>query len=72
MSRADTARAAIWRAHDTLPEAATLKARKAAIDAAYPFGEREHHPYKVWLKERRAYLARYGYGKKAAEPKERP
>ncbi len=24
----------------------------AAIDAAYPFGERAMHPYKVWLKER--------------------
>lgn len=23
------------------------------VDAAYPFGEREHHPYKVWLSERR-------------------
>lgn len=24
----------------------------AAIDAAYPFGPREHHPYKAWLTER--------------------
>jgi hypothetical protein len=23
------------------------------IDAAYPFGERAHHPYKAWLAERR-------------------
>lgn len=25
----------------------------AAIDAAYPFGPRSHHPYKIWLDERR-------------------
>lgn len=25
------------------------------IDAAYPFGPREHWPYKVWLTERRAW-----------------
>lgn len=25
------------------------------IDAAYPFGMREHWPYKVWLTERRAW-----------------
>lgn len=23
------------------------------VDAAYPFGEREHHPYKAWLAERK-------------------
>lgn len=27
---------------------------KAAIDAAYPFGERRLWPYKMWLLERRA------------------
>lgn len=26
--------------------------RLTAIDAAYPFGPRAHHPYKVWLEER--------------------
>jgi hypothetical protein len=25
----------------------------AAIDAAYPFGPRSHHPYKCWLAERK-------------------
>lgn len=24
---------------------------KAALSAAYPFGPREYHPYKIWLKE---------------------
>jgi hypothetical protein len=31
-------------------DAATLI---ALVDAAYPFGPREHHPYKAWLAERR-------------------
>ena len=31
-----------------------------AIDAAYPFGEREHHPYKVWLRERKLFFAQHG------------
>lgn len=30
----------------------------AAIDAAYPFGSRDHWPYTVWLQERRAAIAR--------------
>jgi hypothetical protein len=25
----------------------------AAVDRAYPFGPRKHHPYKIWLDERR-------------------
>ena len=24
---------------------------KAALHAAYPFGERKYHPYKIWLSE---------------------
>lgn len=31
---------------------------KAAIDAAYPFGERKYAPYKMWLEERRKVLLR--------------
>jgi hypothetical protein len=61
--------------HLSLPETITLAERTAAIDAAYPFGERAMHPYKQWLKERRKYLCRYGHqpkGKKYAEsPMER-
>lgn len=44
-----------------IPDGATLKERKAAIDAAYPFGPRSHWPYKAWCKARRAYLTPYGY-----------
>lgn len=25
-----------------------------------PFGEREHHPYKVWLRERKLFFAQHG------------
>lgn len=28
------------------------------IDAAYPFGERAYHPYKIWLSEKRRWLGR--------------
>lgn len=38
-----------------------LDERKRIVDAAYPFGSREMWPYKMWLKARRQYLARYGY-----------
>ena len=27
------------------------------VDDAYPFGEREHYPYKVWLEERKTAIA---------------
>ena len=30
------------------------------VDAAYPFGAREHHPYKQWLKARRELLGLKG------------
>ncbi len=32
-------------------------ALEKAIRAAYPFGERAHWPYKVWLKEVRRHMA---------------
>lgn len=35
---------------------ADVEATIRAIDAAYPFGEREHWPYRMWLRERRAAL----------------
>lgn len=56
---ADIARTVIAEVAATLPDDLPLKERKAAIDAAYPFGSRECWPYKAWLKARRAYLARF-------------
>lgn len=43
----------------SIPSTATLQERAKAIRDAYPFGERKFHPYKVWLKAQRAYLARF-------------
>lgn len=54
------ARQTIERVALTIPDDATMKERKAAIDAAYPFGERAYWPYKAWLKARRTYLAKFG------------
>ena len=70
MTWRDEAWEAINRVDQQLPAAATLAERTAAIDAAYPFGARDWHPYRQWLKARRSYLARYGYrgrGSAAAE-----
>lgn len=64
MTWADQAYSIICRVHDTLPPSCSLKERMKAIDAAYPFWERRYFPYKAWLKERRRYLARYGYLKR--------
>ena len=36
--------------------AGRLKAARAMVKAAYPFGLRRHHPYKVWGEEVRRYL----------------
>ena len=55
----DTARRVIAEVHAAMPADVSFADRKAAIDAAYPFGERAHWPYKVWLRERRAYLRRF-------------
>lgn len=46
------ARAAIQKAIAAAPSD-DLAVIKKCIDAAYPFGERENHPYKMWLKERK-------------------
>lgn len=53
------AKKAIDAAHARLPAGVSFADRRQAIDAAYPFGPRQFHPYKMWLKERKAYLARY-------------
>ncbi len=52
-------RQAIEKVHAGLDPNVSFKDRKAAVDAAYPFGERQYHPYKMWLAERKAYLARW-------------
>ena len=64
----ESAKRRIYEIHKTIPADATLKERTKAIDDAYPFGPRKYHPYKMWLIERRAYLARYGYRKRGLGP----
>ncbi|MEA5163333.1 hypothetical protein U5903_21315 [Cereibacter johrii] len=67
-SWSECARRTIAGVHDRLPPEATLAERIAAVDAAYPFGERAHYPYKVWCKARRNYLMRFGYVPLNAKP----
>jgi hypothetical protein len=55
IARQEVARVAL-----TIPDDTPLKARKALIDAAYPWGPRDYWPWKAWCKARRAYLERHG------------
>jgi hypothetical protein len=59
MTRREVCRQVIARVHASLPEDISFKDRKAAIKAAYPFGERDYWPYKAWCKAQREYLRRY-------------
>lgn len=61
MSWRDIAEHVIHQVDQALPTDAPLADRVKAIDAAYPFGVRDHHPYKIWLDCRRKYLGRHGY-----------
>jgi len=47
--------------HSLLPFDVSLSDRTKAIDAAYPFGVRQYHPYKIWLDARAKYLVQYGH-----------
>lgn len=61
-SAVEIVRAAIDAVDKSLPNTASLKERIAAIDAAYPFGKRRrNNKYRVWLRERRYYLRRFGF-----------
>lgn len=61
-SAVEIVRAAIDAVDKSLPETASLKERIAAIDAAYPFGKRvRNNKYRVWCRERRYYLRRFGF-----------
>ncbi|HZV56131.1 MAG TPA: hypothetical protein VFF89_00520 [Sphingobium sp.] len=59
MRWSDIARQTISHVHATLPEDISFTARKKAIRAAYPFGERAYWPYKAWCKAVRNYLRRF-------------
>jgi hypothetical protein len=51
-----------------LPLTASLKERRSAVEAAYPFGQRELHPYRMWRCEVREAL-REGNEKPPIVPK---
>ena len=68
MSWGDSARATIASVHASLSPDAPLAERKAAVDAAYPFGMRAYSPYKTWLRAGRAYLCQFGYKPRNAPP----
>jgi hypothetical protein len=57
MSRYTDSKAIIAKVHASLPPDISMKDRKKAIFDAYPFGEREYHPYKMWCKAQREYFA---------------
>lgn len=63
MSRwAEHSRAVIERTLAGLPKDADLADVRKALHAAYPFGERKMHPYKVWCAEQRKVLATFERG----------
>ena len=45
-----------------------MKSLRRELRAAYPFGQRANHPYKIWCSEVRYQL----YGRPAKPPKENP
>ena len=56
MSWLETSFNVIEKALANVPADADFHTVDQAIAAAYPFGEREHHPYKQWLKARKRVL----------------
>jgi hypothetical protein len=54
------ARRAIQQTIASFPPDCDRAELKKAIDAAYPFGERAYHPYKIWLSERREIFIELG------------
>ena len=64
----EKARSVIGDVHKTLPKDASLAERKAALFEAYPFGQRQYHPYKMWCKAQREYLALFGRNAKRSKP----
>ena len=53
------ARSVIAKLDADMPEKLTFQERKKLVQAAYPWGARENHPYKAWCKAQREYLARF-------------
>lgn len=61
MSWRDKARAAITRAmREGRDMGLAGESLERHVRSRYPFGEREHHPYKIWLDEVRRHFPRKG------------
>ncbi len=59
MSWYERSQAVIRKVDESLPLGVTFAERKKAIYDAYPFGQRAYHPYKMWCKAQREYLAKF-------------
>jgi hypothetical protein len=60
------ARQVIRRVLDGLPANVTEAQARAALNREYPFGTREHHPYRCWLAEVRLALGKASRKSRAA------
>lgn len=50
------ANAALQQAMTTMPKTDNIRLIRKHLSAAYPFGPREGHPYKIWLSEIKKFL----------------
>lgn len=64
----EKSRSVIAAVHAELPKDATLEQRRKALREAYPFGQRQYHPYKMWCKAQREYLDLFGGKKRDDRP----
>lgn len=63
------ARPVIARVLAAAPPEVTEKEARRLLSAAYPFGEKDHHPYRMWCAEVRAALElRFGARRKKQAP----
>ncbi len=68
----DRSAAVIGPALDALPLGATEEECRKALREAYPFGPREHYPYKAWCRECRLALEKRFAGRAGAKAPPRP
>lgn len=72
MNWSERARTVIGEIHARLPKDASYRDRVAALREGYPFGARENHPYKAWLRAQREYLGKFRAGPFILTPPEDP
>lgn len=62
----DAAKVAIQKAlQEAEAQGLDAEATRTHVNAAYPFGERAYHPYKIWLSEMKATFSPKPTGKSA-------